>query len=201
MPKYHKQADLNQLCFITLWSWTVSLALTCTSQRTMCLNYSTQQWHDTVNVHRSSSKLLFLSASHQNRNLSTTFSKISSMKVCKISPHGITLSEEVWYDRTNSHFSVLFVNMPKNWKSKCADDFCRKPLGNRLFAKLRHRMWDNSTRDCVCWDCSQLFQDRVEWQAFGFVNKVMNLWSSWWKLFIRQITGNFSRNIQQHLAI
>jgi len=40
MPKYHKQADLNQLGFITVWSQTVSLALTCTSQRTVCLNYS-----------------------------------------------------------------------------------------------------------------------------------------------------------------
>lgn len=134
MPKYHKQAYLNQLWLITLRSWTVSLALTFTSQR-MCLNYSAQQWHDIVNVHGSSSKLLFLSASHQNRNLSTNLSKISSMKVCKISPLGITLFEEVWYDRTNSHFSDLFVNVPKNCKSKCADDFWRKLLANRLFAE------------------------------------------------------------------
>lgn len=135
-------------------------------------------------------------ASHQNWTVSTNFSKISSTKVLKISPLGITLFEEERYDRTNSHSSDLFVNVPKNWDSRCAEDFWRKLLGNRLLAKLTIPF-----RYGVCWDCPHLFQDRVEWQVFDFVNKVMNLWSSWWKLFIRQITANFSRNIQQHLVI
>lgn len=48
--------------------------------------------------------------------MSTNFSKISGMKVCKISPLGNTLFEEDRYDRTNSHSSDLFVNVPKNWE-------------------------------------------------------------------------------------
>jgi len=40
------------------------------------------------------------------------------MKVFKISPLGITLFEEEWYDRTNSHSSDLFINVPKNWESR-----------------------------------------------------------------------------------
>jgi len=35
MPKYHKQAELNQSYFIMLRSQTVSLALSCTSHRTV----------------------------------------------------------------------------------------------------------------------------------------------------------------------
>jgi len=45
------------------------------------------------------------------------------MKVFKISPLGITLFEEERYDRTNSHSSDLFVNVPTNWESRCEKIF------------------------------------------------------------------------------
>lgn len=55
--------------------------------------------------------------------MSTNFSKISSVKVFKISPLGITLFEDERYDRTKSHSSDLFVNVPKNWESRCEKIF------------------------------------------------------------------------------
>jgi hypothetical protein len=72
------------------------------------------------------------------------------MKVYKISPLGITLFEENRHDRTNSHSSDLFVIVTKNCERWCAEDFLKELLGNRLFAKLRHRLWDNTERYGVC---------------------------------------------------